>query len=220
MAEVVDTPDVELKDFITGYFKKATYDTGTVTLAHSGDGVTITIKAPATKLVLRHRQEERVNERIIGPLGNDLQAPKKYEITHEDNLYTLDATEPSITIVNDNEKTTTQKNALGMTMETFYDFNHYITIDSVEGAKIKPQLPPTDTGTSGAAFDPIPWIIGIIVLVVIAALVYWFFLRGRTVLGHTFGKPKAKAAPVAPATPAPAPAPAPATPAPAPEVKP
>jgi hypothetical protein len=72
-----------------------------------------------------------------------------------------------------------------------------------------------------AGTDWTPYIIGAIILVVIAALVYWYFLRGRTVFGHRFGPaPKAPAqppasAPAAVAPPASAPAPAPA-----PEVKP
>ena len=74
--------------------------------------------------------------------------------------------------------------------------------------------PPDDT----PPVDYTPYIIGVIILIVIAALVYWYFLRGRTVMGHHFG-PKAPArppasAPAAVAPPAPAPAPAPA-----PEVK-
>ena len=73
----------------------------------------------------------------------------------------------------------------------------------------------------GGDYDWVPWVIGGIIIIVIAALVYWYFLRGRTVFGHKFG-PKAPARPpasapavAAPAAPAPAPAPAPA----APEVK-
>jgi len=66
-------------------------------------------------------------------------------------------------------------------------------------------------------FDFIPWIIGGIVILIIAAVVYWFFLRGRTIGGYTFGKPAPAPAPVQTApsvvvvpTTAPAPAPAPA----------
>ena len=87
---------------------------------------------------------------------------------------------------------------------------------------VQPLQEPTALGTeppgvSGPEkIDWVPWVIGGIIIIVIAALVYWYFLRGRTVFGHKFG-PKAPARPpasapavAAPSAPAPAPAPAPA----------
>ena len=101
------------------------------------------------------------------------------------------------------------------------DVNIYVEIIEVSikaGETVKPSGGQASVRTDNdkVGVDYTPYIIGIIILVVAAALIYWFFLRGRTVFGHTFGKPKVKAA-AAPAVPAPAPVPPPA---PAPEVKP
>ena len=102
------------------------------------------------------------------------------------------------------------------------DVNIYVEIIEVSvkaGETVKPSGGQASVRTdTEKKVDYTPYIIGIIILIVAAALVYWFFLRGRTVFGHTFGKPKIKAV-AAPAAPAPAPVPPPA-PTPAPEVKP
>jgi hypothetical protein len=217
MTEVDDkTAPPSIADFITAYTKKATLKAGVVTLAHSGDAVTITVISPYTKVVIRHQQTERKNLTYGGAFRLKSGTEVKTDITHDDNYYTLDDTTPSITITNDNEKTVKEGEDT-----VFYDFNHYVTLDQawigekkVDVATVTPPEPPTDDKTP---YDYTPWIIGLIVLVVAAALIYWFFLRGRTIGGHTFGAPKAvAAAPVTPAVvvvPTAAPAPAPAAPA-------
>jgi len=201
MTDVVATPPAvvtaKIDDFITAYAKQATLKDGIVVLAHSGDAVTLTIKAPYTKATFRHKQTERINRSTEAWVGG--QASGKEDVPHDDNLYTLDAATPSKTVVNDNEKTvTTDKYD-----KTFYDFNHYITLETafVTGADgkeqsatvavVKPPEPPVDV----PAFPW--WIVGVgVTIAVIAVIVIYLWKRGR---------PVAMPSPGVAAAPAPAP---------------
>ena len=206
---------VDISDFTTGLTKAAAYADGVVILAHSGDGVTIGLKAPYTKLVIRHKQTERINKRIPDPLVFGYREEKS-EPTHADNVYVLTsdvthtggltpfaAGETSKTITNNNEKTET-KTVGGAKEEWFYDFNHFITLESafVTGADgkeqpanvqiVKPPEPPVDV----PAFPW--WIVGVgVTAAIIIVIAIYLWKRGR---------------PAAMPSPGAAPAPAPAAP--------
>jgi hypothetical protein len=210
------TFDAKIDDFITGYSKQATLTNGVVILAHNGDAVTLTLAEPYTKATFHKRTEERINRRrTTSMFGNYTES--KETVAPKDEDLSLDSTTGAITIINNKERI--EKDSTTYT-ETFYDYNIFITLkeayytptneDGTAGAETKAGVtvvtPPASSDAGAAGYDYTPWIIGIIVLVVAAALIYWFFLRGRTVFGHTFGAPKAKAVVAAPAAPAPAPA--------------
>jgi hypothetical protein len=168
-------------DFATGYTNRATYLNGVIVLAHSGDGVTLSLKAPYTKLVIRHRQTERINRSTTAIIGG--QPSGKEEVPHEDNLYTLDAANASKTIINTNEKTvTTDKYDV-----TFYDFNHYLTLDGawtaagkVDVAAATPPPPPKDEGKDGGGI-PWMWIAVAVVAIIAVGLVIYAVTRRPSV---------------------------------------
>ena len=206
MTETVATPPAvvtaKIDDFITAYTKQATLKDGVVTLAHNGDAVTLTIKAPFTKATFRHKQTERINKRIPNPLTFGYREEKS-EVPHEDNLYILDATTTAKTITNDNEKTET-KTVGGAKEEWFYDFNHFITLESafVTGADgkeqpanvqiVKPPEPPVDV----PAFPW--WIVGVgVTAAIIIVIAIYLWKRGRPAAMPSPGAAPA-AAPAAP----------------------
>ena len=204
---------VDIGDFTTGSTKAAAYADGVVILAHSGDGVTIGLKAPYTKLVIRHKQTERINKRIPDPLVFGYREEKS-EPTHADNVYVLTsdvthtggltpfaAGETSKTITNNNEKTET-KTVGGAKEEWFYDFNHYVTLDEAWIGEHKcvlkaVKLPPPDDGDKKEAAFPW-WIVGVgVTAAIIIVIAIYLWKRGR---------------PAAMPSPGAAPAPAPAAP--------
>ena len=191
MTDVVATPPAvvtaKIDDFITAYTKKATLKDGIIVLAHSGDAVTLSLAKPYTKATFKLRQTERKNLTYGGAFRLKSGTEVKTDIPHSDNLYTLDASNPSKTITNDSEKTVKEGEDT-----VFYDFNYYITLESafvpsvnVDGtpgpdvaadvAVVTPPEPPADSPSE------FPWwIVGVgVTIAVIAVIVIYLWTRGR-----------------------------------------
>jgi hypothetical protein len=193
----INPDDIDIADYITSSHHIDLLHKNYAAIGHNSDFITVAVtqkgadhlKVPLDKIVVRFNFKRT-----------------KDGVVKVDNNLDFDSRTAPVTVTNDEEKGGA-------------DVNVYVSIVEVsikEGQTVNPSGGQASVRTDGdkAGTDYTPYIIGIIILVVAAALIYWFFLRGKTVFGHTFGAPEAVAA--APATPAvvvvptAAPAPAPA----------
>jgi hypothetical protein len=178
-------PAPELKDFITGFEKKATYEAGTATMAHNGDGITVTMqgsygKEPYTKIIIKKLTTERINRTkltmgIFGPRPEE----SKETVPDKTELITLDATTSSVHIINDKERTESRKEG-ALTLTDFYDYNIYASLVEAYTAKgklsvvtVTPPPPPADTPGEVNWMKYLPWIIAGVAAVVIVAVIIW-----------------------------------------------
>ena len=200
----VKPEDIDIADFIIASNGLDKVMKNQVSLYHHGDFVTVAVtqkaadhmKVELSRIVATFHFVTMVNYKVTKDVSWDTQADARpITITNSEQANNWD-------MVVAIEKITVRADEVvedGVVQTTPYESAN------PSGGQINLD----DRNNQPEPFNATPWIIGLVVIVIAAALVYWFFLRGRTVFGHTFGAPKAKAV-VAPATPAPAPAPAPA----------
>jgi hypothetical protein len=198
-------PLPELKDFITGYEKRATYEAGTATMAHNGDGITVTMQGsygnePYTKIIVKKLTTERINRSYFstGLTGTSVREEKE-SIPDKTELITLDAANSSVHIVNDKERTETSGSGANRQTD-FYDYNIYASLVEAYTAKgkvsvvtVTPPPPPKDPPKDVDWMKYLPWIIAGVAAVVIIAVLIWSLRAKSTV--------PAAVAPVAPAPP-------------------